>query len=101
MLGSKDGNAFALWQKAYSVSMSAAANECLEAIKQLFVKAGAPEIAHWHFDAGKRDQAHDELASLGLLFKVFGTERGFAWQLTMSGYEKMIRAERGPLIKAG
>jgi hypothetical protein len=69
--------------------MSAEASRRLHLIEQLFVAAGSPDITAWYFYAGQTGADLEELASLGLVFKVLGTERGFAWRLSDAGMKQL------------
>lgn len=66
-------------------SMSPGAVALLKRIRSIASTAAIKDFAKWHFDAGTSDAEHTELAQLGLLMKVLGTRRGFAWRLTQQG----------------
>jgi hypothetical protein len=72
--------------------MTGEAIECMRAIEILYEAAGRPQHDAWHFDAGVSNGAHAELQSLGLLSKLLGTEKGFAWRLTSAGVASFQRA---------
>jgi hypothetical protein len=76
--------------------MSPDADALLARVYQLYVRAGSPDLGVWYCDLGLRDAAHDELALLGLLGRVFGTERGFGWRLTEDGLTKASQAPLAP-----
>lgn len=61
----------------------------LNHIRTTYTAAGAPDIRTWHFDFGIADATHAELANVGMLIKVLGTQRGFAWRLTEAGHEPL------------
>ena len=74
-----------------SAGMSAEATKYLQAIYDQYLAAGLPALEKWHFDAGVRNRSLDELETLGLVYKVLGTERGFAWRLSQVGAERAAR----------
>ncbi len=76
--------------------MSPDADALLTRVYQLYVRAGSPDLGDWCCDLGLRDAAYDELALLGLLVRVFGTERGFGWRLSEDGLAKASRAPLAP-----
>lgn len=65
--------------------MTAEAKAYLHKIENLYAAAGRPNHSVWYFDAGQSSAVHGELAALGLLSKVLGTEKGYAWRLTEAG----------------
>jgi hypothetical protein len=67
--------------------MSAEATKYLQAIRAQYEAAGLPAHEKWYFDAGATNHSLEELETLGLVFKVLGTERGFAWRLSNTGAE--------------
>ncbi len=68
-----------------TVSISAEASKYLRTIEAIYEAAGRPNLKAWYFDAGKTKRVHTELVSLGLVLKVLGTEKGYAWRLTETG----------------
>ena len=62
--------------------MSAAARRYFEAIVQRYLDSNSPERKDWLFDGGQVSDTHRELEADGLIERVFGAERGFAWRLT-------------------
>ena len=60
----------------------------LTSIWEQYIKAGSPDFRRWHFCAGQTDPALNELCGLGLIMKLLGTERGFAWRLTEAGWNR-------------
>ena len=69
--------------------MIAEAKAFLHEIEHLYDAAGRPNHNAWYFDAGNSSNVHAELAQLGLLSKVLGTEKGFAWRLTDAGVARL------------
>jgi hypothetical protein len=69
--------------------MSAEASRRLQLIEQLFIAAGSPDLTVWYFYAGQTGADLEELAALGIVYKVIGTERGFAWRLSAAGAERL------------
>jgi len=67
--------------------MSAEASRRMRLIKALLAHAGSSEPKARHFYAGLTGADFEELAALGLLHKVLGTPRGFAWRLTDTGLQ--------------
>jgi hypothetical protein len=63
-------------------------------IGALFSHAGAPPHQTWLFYAGQARPGLQELATLGLVEKMLGTEQGFAWRLSDAGLQK-VRALAG------
>jgi hypothetical protein len=74
--------------------MSDEAARRMRLIKALLAHAGPSDVGEWHFYAGQTGADFEELAALGVLHKVFGTPRGFAWCLTDAGL-KHIQALAG------
>jgi hypothetical protein len=70
--------------------MSDEASRRMRLIKALLAHAESSDPRARHFYAGQAGADFDELAALGLLHKVLGTPRGFAWCLTDAGL-KYIR----------
>ena len=75
-------------QPSYVAAVSGSAREYFEKRAQLYLAAGSPDRKAWVFDDGKRTPVHEELSAEGLLERVFGTPRGFAWRLTEAGVER-------------
>jgi hypothetical protein len=69
--------------------MTAEAKAFFHRIEQLHAAAGRPNYNAWYFDAGNSSHVHAELAQLGLVSKVLGTEKGFAWRLTEAGVARL------------
>ncbi len=69
--------------------MSVEGARLLKVIATLFAAAQHPDHAVWYFHPGQNNAVHDELAALGLIMKVFGTPRGFAWRLTDLGRQQL------------
>ena len=65
--------------------MSAEALRTLQAIQTMYRQAGSPPDRGWYCYPGETSAALTELAELGLVSKVLGTAKGFAWQLTDAG----------------
>lgn len=65
--------------------MSREAAEFLARVARSYEAAQRPNHLTWYFDAGITDDVHRELAALGLLVKMFGTAKGYAWCLTDAG----------------
>ncbi|HTA88750.1 MAG TPA: hypothetical protein VK745_04220 [Polyangiaceae bacterium] len=70
--------------------MTTEAKAYLHKIENLYAAAGRPNHSVWYFDAGHNSAVHSELAALGLLSKVLGTERGYAWRLTAAGVGQIL-----------
>ena len=68
--------------------MSDEATKHFQAIAELFAAVGFPAREGWLLQAGLVTDAHRELEAGGLLERVFGTVRGFAWRLTAAGVER-------------
>jgi hypothetical protein len=60
-------------------------------VHALFSHAGSPDHRTWLFYPGQIRAGLDELATLGLVDKMLGTHRGYAWRLSDAGLQK-IRA---------
>jgi hypothetical protein len=69
--------------------MTAEAEAFLHKISHLYDAAGRPNYNTWYFDAGSSSNVHAELTQLGLVSKVLGTEKGFAWRLTEAGAARL------------
>ncbi|HEX3849837.1 MAG TPA: hypothetical protein VHW01_02655 [Polyangiaceae bacterium] len=67
--------------------MSAEASRRMRLIKALLAHAESSDPRARHFYAGLTGADFEELAALGLLNKVLGTPRGFAWCLTDAGVQ--------------
>ena len=65
--------------------MSAEAERLFQLIEAMCRTAGSPKDRSWYFYAGQTSAELTELANLGILVKVLGTVKGFAWCLTDSG----------------
>jgi hypothetical protein len=65
--------------------MSPEASTYLRTLEAAYETAGRPNHGTWYFDAGETKSVHTELASLGLISKGLGTEKGYAWRLTDAG----------------
>ncbi len=52
-------------------------------------QASPREGAQWLFDHGVDTNGHRELAGLGLIIKMLGTFRGFAWMLSAEGRDRV------------
>jgi hypothetical protein len=78
-----------LIQNCYINDMSAEALRRLRQIKALFVAAGCPDTNVWYFFAGQTGADLEELAALGAILKLLGTEHGYAWRLTDAGRAQM------------
>jgi hypothetical protein len=67
--------------------MSVEASRRMRLIKALVAHAESSDPRVRDFYAGQTGADFEELAALGLLYKMFGTPRGFAWRLTDAGAE--------------
>jgi hypothetical protein len=76
-------------EKLACLAMTAEAKAFLHKISQLYAAAGRPNHNVWYFEAGHNSNVHAELAQLGLVSKVLGTEKGFAWRLTEAGVARL------------
>ncbi|MES1174821.1 MAG: hypothetical protein ABUL62_10890 [Myxococcales bacterium] len=68
--------------------MTEDARNHFQAIAELYASLGFPERESWLVQAGDVSNVHHELEAEGLIERVFGTKRGFAWRLTQAGVER-------------
>lgn len=71
----------------YHDEMSPAAAAYLNALERRFRTEEATPPERWLFDEGVELEQHTELEQLGLIEKMLGTNKGFAWRLTEVGRE--------------
>ena len=65
--------------------MSGEASAYLRLIYRKYLARRRPALDTWYFDAGVSSAALTELAALGFVYKILGTERGYAWRLSEAG----------------
>ena len=70
--------------------MSAEASRRLRLIALMYARGNCPCPTTWLFHAGETNAALEELAAAGLVMKMLGTTKGFAWRLTDEGHARVL-----------
>ena len=75
-----------------SLTVSNEAEACLLRVTARFLLEAPPVPREWLFDEGLDTDAHDELELAGVVERMFGTSRGFAWRFTSRGLMNVARS---------